>query len=70
MALSLSLMTHLQCGKMPFARIAAEWTHENQTVSDDLAQQIARRAEPPTVRGITIDTQWHKIDPNQYVCIF
>ncbi|KAI0087808.1 hypothetical protein BDY19DRAFT_1042228 [Irpex rosettiformis] len=54
------------CGKMPFARIAAEWTHDNQTVPEDVAQGATRRAEPSTVRGITVDTQWHMINPNRH----
>ncbi|KAI0345976.1 hypothetical protein BDW22DRAFT_936994 [Trametopsis cervina] len=54
------------CGKMPFARIAAEWNHDDQSVPETVAQNISRRADPPTVRGITLDTQWHKIDPNHH----
>ncbi|KAI0689061.1 hypothetical protein BC835DRAFT_1418822 [Cytidiella melzeri] len=54
------------CGNMPFARIAAEWTHDNQTLPADIASNLSRRADPPTVRGITIDTQWHKVDPNHH----
>lgn len=55
---------------MPFARIAAEWTHDNQTVPDADAQKLRRRSgELASVRGITLDTAWHKIDPKQSVCI-
>jgi hypothetical protein len=55
---------------MPFARIAAEWTHDDQSIPDSVNQTVSHRAEPPSVRGITLDTQWHKIDPNQYAYFF
>ena len=50
---------------MPFARIASEWTHSNQSVPGDVATKLRRRDSPATVRGITVDTQFHKIDPNR-----
>ena len=55
-----------QCGAMPFARVASEWTHENQTVPDSVAQKLRRRDGPtPTVRGISLDTDFGQIDPSQ-----
>lgn len=58
-----------QCAKMPFARIASEWTSENQTVPSDVAASSRRRDDtaPPSVRGISIDTNWAAIDPSKYV---
>lgn len=52
---------------MPFARVAAEWTSDNQTVPDAVAQKLSRRSEPSTVRGITLDTQFHKVNPSKCV---
>lgn len=46
---------------MPFARIAEEWTHEDQSLPDHLPG-LAPNA---TVCGLTVDTAWHQIDPNQ-----
>lgn len=51
---------------MPFARIASEWTHENQTIPSDVSEKLSRRAEPTSVRGITLDTDWSKADPSRY----
>lgn len=55
-----------QCGKMPFARISSEWSHENQTVPDEVAKKLRRRGDSsPSVRGISLDTEFGKIDPKQ-----
>ncbi|PSR71280.1 hypothetical protein PHLCEN_2v12794 [Hermanssonia centrifuga] len=51
---------------MPFARIASEWNHENQSLPDDVAQKLSRRDELATVRGISLDTQFSKVDPSRY----
>ena len=52
---------------MPFARIASEWNHEDQSVPDDVAKKLRRRdgQSNSTVRGITLDTNFSKVDPNQ-----
>ena len=56
-----------QCGKMPFARVASEWTHKNQTVPDHIQQRLARReaSHIRSVRGISLDTDFSKIDVKQ-----
>ncbi|KAJ3547983.1 hypothetical protein NM688_g5348 [Phlebia brevispora] len=43
------------CGKMPFARIASEWTHDNQSLPEGLALPNG------TVRGITLDLNFSQI---------
>ena len=48
---------------MPFARVADEWTSDDQSVPDSVAQNLTRRDEPSTVRGISLDTEFHMIDP-------
>ena len=52
---------------MPFARVVGEFTHENQTVTQAVAQKLSRRdsQSDPTVRGITLDTNFRHIDPAQ-----
>lgn len=50
---------------MPFARIVSEWSHENQTIPANVTNQSRRRAEQPTVRGLSLDTNFHEIDPKQ-----
>lgn len=51
---------------MPFARIASEWNHENQTVPEPVAKKLSRRSgAASTVRGISLDVDFHKIDPKQ-----
>lgn len=54
---------------MPFARIAKEWIHDNQTIPDDVRAQMRRRADgdDSTVRGLSLDTNFAAVDPNQYV---
>lgn len=61
---SLAWLTQ-QCGNMPFARVTNEWTHENQTLPDHVNATISRRTNgrARSVRGITLDTDFHKIDP-------
>ncbi|KAF7800086.1 hypothetical protein EIP86_011329 [Pleurotus ostreatoroseus] len=53
---------------MPFAHIASEWIHENQSVPEDVAQKLSCRAQQnqPTVRGITLDTNFSKIGPSHH----
>ena len=51
---------------MPFARVAEEWTHEDQSGPSAVAAKLARRDDgPAVVRGITIDTNFAAVDPSQ-----
>lgn len=52
---------------MPFARIASEWTSDDQSVPDAVALKLRRRDDEPasTVRGISLDTNFKQIDPKQ-----
>ena len=53
---------------MPFARVSREWMHENQTVPDSVKAQMRRRDDgDSTVRGVSLDTNFAAVDPNQYV---
>ncbi|OBZ79357.1 hypothetical protein A0H81_00033 [Grifola frondosa] len=54
------------CGVMPFARIAKEWTHENQSIPPNMQTSIRRRdGSTPVVRGIRLDTHFDEVDPSQ-----
>lgn len=52
---------------MPFARIADEWEHNNQTIPDEVQAKIGKRDNPPVVRGLLLDTNFAAVDPSQYV---
>lgn len=62
-----------QCGVMHFARVAREWTHENQTIPAEVQTKIQKRdsnssaVAPTDVRGISLDMNWAAVDPAQYV---
>ncbi|KAI0092175.1 hypothetical protein BDY19DRAFT_884355 [Irpex rosettiformis] len=57
------------CGAMPFARVAKEWTHENQTIPAQVQATIQKRdnssTSTPTVRGIRLDVNFAAIDPTK-----
>jgi hypothetical protein len=59
-----------QCGKQAFARIANTWTHENQTVPSHISKRLAplhrRTQNRHKVKGLTIDTQYHKSNSAQH----
>jgi hypothetical protein len=50
---------------MPFARVAKEWTHENQTIPDQIKAKMQKRDDESSVRGIRLDTNFAAIDPSQ-----
>lgn len=48
---------------MPFARIASEWSHDNQSVPDHIAPKLRHsRGQNGTVRGFTLDVDWDQVD--------
>ena len=51
---------------MPFARVAKEWTHENQTIPAKIKAKMQKRGDPSSVRGISLDTNFAAVDPAQY----
>ncbi|KAH8810480.1 hypothetical protein DL96DRAFT_541683 [Flagelloscypha sp. PMI_526] len=54
------------CGQNAFGRIGRAWISEDQTVPQDIARRLVRRAgAPPQVRGLTIDTDFAAGDPNK-----
>ncbi|KAI0700589.1 hypothetical protein BC835DRAFT_1304043 [Cytidiella melzeri] len=56
------------CGKMPFARIAKEWKHQNQTIPSQIKEKMQKRDDDPnvsTVRGMSLDTNFAAVDPSQ-----
>ncbi|KAI0340900.1 hypothetical protein BDW22DRAFT_1333399 [Trametopsis cervina] len=53
------------CGAMPFARVAREWTHENQTIPKNVKRMMRKRATDSSVRGIRLDTNFAAVDPAQ-----
>ena len=52
---------------MPFARVAAEFTHEDQSVPSTVAQKLRRRdsQSDASVRGIIVDTYFKGINASQ-----
>ena len=57
---------YFQCGGMPFARVADEWSDQDQSVPSSVAAQLARRDDSPSpVRAIAIDTNFAAVDPSQ-----
>lgn len=51
---------------MPFARVSSEWAHDNQTAPEEVAKKLRRRGDFfPSVRGISLDTEFGEIDPKQ-----
>lgn len=54
------------CGTMPFARVANIWDHENQTSSVPTRRsRFFRLLDTSSVKGITLDTNFSAIDPQQ-----
>ncbi|KAJ7266371.1 hypothetical protein B0H12DRAFT_158847 [Mycena haematopus] len=51
------------CGANAFARVAASWIHEDQSLPDDVASQLSRRQDAPLVQGLTLDTDFAAADP-------
>jgi hypothetical protein len=49
---------------MPFARLARDWYHEDQSLPDNSG--IVRRADGslPVIKGMTLDTNFALIDPS------
>ena len=49
---------------MPFARVASEFVHKDQSVPASIAAQLSRRdGAPSQVRGIELDTNFAAVDP-------
>ncbi|KAF7292379.1 hypothetical protein HMN09_01222000 [Mycena chlorophos] len=54
------------CGGSAFARIANASDSEDQTLPDELQKRVMRRdGTIPTVKALTIDTNWHEVDYSQ-----
>ncbi|KAF8206079.1 hypothetical protein K438DRAFT_499039 [Mycena galopus ATCC 62051] len=54
------------CGQSAFARVTADWVHQNQTLPVELANKLRRRdGEVPLVRGLTIDTDFNSVALSQ-----
>ncbi|KAH8810481.1 hypothetical protein DL96DRAFT_1685532 [Flagelloscypha sp. PMI_526] len=54
------------CGQNAFGRIGRAWISEDQTVPQDIARRLVRRAgAPPQVRGVAIDTDFAAIDTSK-----
>ncbi|KAJ7246984.1 hypothetical protein C8J57DRAFT_1359761 [Mycena rebaudengoi] len=51
------------CGQMPFARVARDWVHEDQSVPVEVARQLSRRQDAPPVLGVALDTNFEAVDP-------
>ncbi|KAL4245486.1 hypothetical protein ABKN59_009431 [Abortiporus biennis] len=52
------------CGKMPFARIAKAYDHNDQSLPSSVASQFSgRRVAPPVIKGLRIDTNFAAVDP-------
>ncbi|KAF8206074.1 hypothetical protein K438DRAFT_1963852 [Mycena galopus ATCC 62051] len=51
------------CGANAFARVAASYVHEDQSLPDALARRLARRIDAPVVQGLTLDTDFAAADP-------
>uniref|UniRef100_A0A0W0EY68 Uncharacterized protein n=1 Tax=Moniliophthora roreri TaxID=221103 RepID=A0A0W0EY68_MONRR len=55
------------CGKSAFARVAKAWTPEDQSIPSKLAARIFRRDDKqPTVRALTLDTDFAKTDTSKW----
>jgi hypothetical protein len=52
-----------KCGQMPFARVARDWVHEDQSVPVEVARQLSRRQDAPPVLGVALDTNFEAVDP-------
>nr|GAT59939.1 predicted protein [Mycena chlorophos] len=54
------------CGGSAFARIANASDSDDQTLPDELQKRVMRRdGTIPTVKALTIDTNWHEVDYSQ-----
>nr|GAT59947.1 predicted protein [Mycena chlorophos] len=54
------------CGGSAFARIANAWDSEDQSLPDALSKRLIRRdGTIPTVKALTLDTNWHEVDYSQ-----
>ncbi|KAF7292375.1 hypothetical protein HMN09_01221600 [Mycena chlorophos] len=54
------------CGGSAFARIANAWDSEDQSLPDALSKRLMRRdGTIPTVKALTLDTNWHEVDYSQ-----
>ena len=65
--LSYILSYDTQCTDAPFARVAKEWKHSNQSIPDHIAAKITKRELAASVRGLTLDTNFSAVDANVYV---
>ncbi|ESK93403.1 hypothetical protein Moror_1814 [Moniliophthora roreri MCA 2997] len=55
------------CGKSAFARVAKAWTPEDQSIPSKLAARVIRRDDKqPTVRALTLDTDFAKTDTSKW----
>lgn len=49
---------------MPFARIAKAWVDQDQSIPDNIARSLVRRAgTPPKVQALSLDTNFAAVDP-------
>ncbi|KAH8829973.1 hypothetical protein DL96DRAFT_1461298 [Flagelloscypha sp. PMI_526] len=54
------------CGQNAFARIGRIWVSDDQSVPQDVARRLVRRAGAPAqVRGVTIDTDFGAVDASK-----
>ncbi|KAI0092173.1 hypothetical protein BDY19DRAFT_584807 [Irpex rosettiformis] len=51
------------CTDAPFARVAKEWKHSDQSVPDHVLKAI-KRDRSASVRGLSLDTNFSAVDPN------
>ncbi|KAI0775388.1 hypothetical protein BC629DRAFT_1527098 [Irpex lacteus] len=52
------------CTDAPFARVANEWKHSNQSIPDHIAAEIIKRDLTASVRGLALDTNFSAVDAN------
>lgn len=49
---------------MPFARIANAWVDQNQSIPENVARSLVRRAgTTPQVKALALDTNFTAVDP-------
>lgn len=60
----LNLNVEIQCTDAPFARVANEWKHSNQSIPDHIAAEIIKRDLTASVRGLALDTNFSAVDAN------
>lgn len=53
------------CAQMPFARVARQWTSQDQSLPAAVRRNIVSRASAPVVHALALDTNFTDIDPSK-----